>query len=127
MKHGSVARIAGVALVGMFATAVLTSCSAGDNGGGSPSGDAGGGDQSGGTVSVTLANHVWTDIIKDKIPEFESQTGIKVELTQLAEDQLTDQYKVKLNAGSSDMDVMMYRPCLLYTSSEPTRRTPISY
>src|SRR5680860_1394300 len=90
MKHGSVARIAGVALVGMFATAVLTSCSAGDNGGGSPSGDAGGGDQSGGTVSVTLANHVWTDIIKDKIPEFESQTGIKVELTQLAEDQLTD-------------------------------------
>ncbi len=111
MKHGSVARIAGVALVGMFATAVLTSCSAGDDAtGGATGGGESGGGESGGTVSVTLANHVWTDIIKDKIPEFEAQTGIKVELTQLAEDQLTDQYKVKLNAGSSDMDVMMYRP-----------------
>ncbi len=106
MKHGSVARIAGVALVGMLATAVLTSCSAGDDG---TAGTASGG-ESGGTVSVTLANHVWTDIIKDKLPEFEAETGITVELTQLAEDQLTDQYKVKLNAGSSDMDVMMYHP-----------------
>lgn len=106
MKHGSVARIAGVALLGMFATAALTSCSAGDGGTGASTGAG----ESGGTVSVTLANHVWTDIIKDKIPEFEAQTGIKVNLTQLAEDQLSDQYKVKLNAASSDMDVMMYRP-----------------
>ncbi len=84
----------------MIAAGALTSCG----------GDNGGGGASGGTLSVTLANHVWTDIIKKKIPEFEAQTGIKVVLTQLAEDQLTDQYKVKLNAGSSDMDVMMYRP-----------------
>jgi multiple sugar transport system substrate-binding protein len=106
MKHGSVVRIAGAALVGILAAGALTSCSSGDTGGGGESGGA----EGGGTVSVTLANHVWTDIIKEKIPEFEAETGIKVELTQLAEDQLTDQYKVKLNAGSSDMDVMMYRP-----------------
>jgi len=73
----------------------------------------GGGDQASSgskTVRVTLANHVWTDNIKKALPEFEKQTGLKVEITQLGEDQLSDQYNVKLNAGSSDIDVMMYRP-----------------
>jgi multiple sugar transport system substrate-binding protein len=72
----------------------------------------GGGDNSAAskTVRVTLANHVWTENIKQALPEFEKQTGLKVELTQLGEDQLSDQYNVKLNAGSSDIDVMMYRP-----------------
>lgn len=62
------------------------------------------------TLRVTLANHVWTDIIKEEIPEFEAETGLKVELTQLGEDQLSDQYNVKLNAGTDEIDVMMYRP-----------------
>ena len=74
----------------------------------------GGGDEGGSsgskTVRVTLANHVWTDNIKKALPDFEKQTGLKVEITQLGEDQLSDQYNVKLNAGSSDIDVMMYRP-----------------
>ncbi|HEX7746367.1 MAG TPA: sugar ABC transporter substrate-binding protein [Micromonosporaceae bacterium] len=59
---------------------------------------------------MTLANHVWTENIKKALPEFEKATGLKVELTQLGEDQLSDQYNVKLNAGSGDIDVMMYRP-----------------
>jgi multiple sugar transport system substrate-binding protein len=62
------------------------------------------------TVRVTLVNHVWTENIKKALPEFEKQTGLTVEVTQLGEDQLSDQYNVKLNAGSSDIDVMMYRP-----------------
>jgi multiple sugar transport system substrate-binding protein len=72
----------------------------------------GGGEQSAGskTVRVTLANHVWTENIKKALPEFEKESGLKVEITQLGEDQLSDQYNVKLNAGSSDLDVMMYRP-----------------
>ncbi|MEU7714260.1 ABC transporter substrate-binding protein [Micromonospora chalcea] len=72
----------------------------------------GGGEDSGGskTVRVTLVNHVWTENVKKALPEFEKQTGLKVEVTQLGEDQLSDQYNVKLNAGSSDLDVMMYRP-----------------
>lgn len=61
-------------------------------------------------VRVTLANHVWTENIKARFDEFTKETGLKVELTQLGEDQLSDQYNVKLNAGSSDIDVMMYRP-----------------
>jgi multiple sugar transport system substrate-binding protein len=76
----------------------LSACGGGDDGGASK------------TVRVTLANHVWTENIKQALPEFEKQTGLKVEITQLGEDQLSDQYNVKLNAGSSDLDVMMYRP-----------------
>jgi multiple sugar transport system substrate-binding protein len=72
----------------------------------------GGGEDGAGskTVRVTLANHVWTENIKKALPEFEKETGLKVELTQLGEDQLSDQYNVKLNAGTSELDVMMYRP-----------------
>lgn len=74
-------------------------------------GDDGGVEDSGSnTVRVTLANHVWTENLKKALPDFEKQTGLNVEITQLGEDQLSDQYNVKLNAGSTDIDVMMYRP-----------------
>ena len=61
-----------------------------------------GGDSGGesNTVRVTLANHVWTENVKQALPAFEKETGLKVEITQLGEDQLSDQYNVKLNAGS---------------------------
>lgn len=86
----------------------------------------GGGDDSASskTVRVTLANHVWTENIKQALPEFEKQTGLKVEITQLGEDQLSDQYNVKLNAGSSDLDVMMYRPCRRGSCSPRTSTSP---
>ena len=98
MKRRSIVKYAAVAAAMSLG---LTACSGG-----------GGSDQAkqSGTVRVTLANHVWTDGIKAAIPEFEKSTGLKVELTQLGEDQLSDQYNVKLNAGSDEIDVMMYRP-----------------
>jgi len=75
------------------------------------SANTGGGDSGGSTtVKVTMANHVWTENVKKAIPEFEKASGLKIEITQLAEDQLSDQYNVKLNAGTSEIDVMMYRP-----------------
>jgi multiple sugar transport system substrate-binding protein len=67
-------------------------------------------DIAGSTIRVTLANHVWTESIKELIPQLEEETGAKVEITQLAEDQLSDQYNVKLNAGTDEIDVLMYRP-----------------
>ncbi len=98
MKRRSIVKYAAVAAALSLG---LTAC-----GGGSGSGDA----KAAGTVRVTLANHVWTEGIKAAIPEFEKASGLKVELTQLGEDQLSDQYNVKLNAGSDEIDVMMYRP-----------------
>lgn len=82
----------------MVAALGLSACGSGEESAGST------------TVQVTLANHVWTDNIKKALPEFEEETGLTVELTQLGEDQLSDQYNVKLNSGTSDIDVMMYRP-----------------
>src|SRR5690606_29606827 len=76
-------------------------------GGGNGGGGAG---EGGGTLYVTLSNHPWTTVVQDKIADFESETGIDVEVTVLGEDQLSDQYNVKLNAGATDVDVMMMRP-----------------
>jgi multiple sugar transport system substrate-binding protein len=92
--------VAAIAVTAVLATGALTSC-----GGGSSSGDGGSK-----ILRVTLANHVWTDTIKSKLPQFEKETGLKVELSQYGEDQLSDQYNVKLNAGTNEIDVMMYRP-----------------
>lgn len=92
--------------IALVACTGLAACGGGDSE--QSSGSAGGSGAK--TVRVTLANHVWTENIKKALPEFEKQTGVKVELTQLGEDQLSDQYNVKLNAGSDEIDVMMYRP-----------------
>ena len=99
VKRHSVVRVAAIVAATFFAAGTLTACSAG-------AGDDGGSK----TLRVTLANHVWTDTIKSKLPEFEAATGLTVELSQYGEDQLSDQYNVKLNAGTDEIDVMMYRP-----------------
>ncbi|MDR2975135.1 MAG: sugar ABC transporter substrate-binding protein [Propionibacteriaceae bacterium] len=62
------------------------------------------------TLNVALPTHAWTNAIKESIPEFEKASGIKVALTTFGEDQLSDQYNVKLNTKSKDFDVMMFRP-----------------
>lgn len=103
MKYGTKpVRIVAAATTAVLAGA-LVSCSAGadvdENA-----------DIEGTTIRVTLVNHVWTEAIKELIPEFEEETGAKVEISQMAEDQLSDQYNVKLNAGTDEIDVMMYRP-----------------
>ncbi len=103
MQRHSVLRVAGIATAAVLAVAGLTSCSSSPGGGGEE-------EASSAVLNVTLANHVWTDIVTDSLPAFEEETGIKVNVTQLGEDQLSDQYNVKLNAGSDEIDVMMYRP-----------------
>ena len=82
---------------------VLTAC----GGGGESAGPDG---EVGGTLHVTLSNHPWTNVIEGRIAEFEEANDVEVEVTVLGEDQLSDQYNVKLNAGATDIDVMMMRP-----------------
>lgn len=97
MQHRHAVRAAALTTAAALSMGTLAACS-------------GDGDGESTTLNVTLANHVWTDIITERIPEFEEETGLDVVVTQLSEDQLADNYKVKLNAGSTDVDVMMYRP-----------------
>jgi len=101
VKRHSAVPVAAIAVAALLATGALTSCSSDKT----PAADSGSK-----TIRVTLANHVWTDTIKSKLPEFEKATGLKVELSQYGEDQLSAQYNVKLNAGTNEIDVMMYRP-----------------
>lgn len=84
----------------LVTTAALTACSGG--GGDDADSDA--------PIQVTMPNHVYTELAREFIPEFEEETGISVELTTYGEDQLSDQYNVKLNSGSDEIDVMMFRP-----------------
>ena len=101
--------VAAIAAAAFLASGVLSACGTGgtpaDGTGGTPAADAGSK-----TIQVTLANTVFTDTIKSKLPEFEKATGLKVALSQYGEDQLSAQYNVKLNAGGGKIDVMMYRP-----------------
>lgn len=96
MKNHVLRRVAALATVALGATVAITGC-------------ASSGSEGSDTLRVTLANHAWTEAIRDRIPEFEELTGLSVELTQLGEDQLSDQYNVKLNAGTDEIDVLMYR------------------
>jgi multiple sugar transport system substrate-binding protein len=105
VKRHSIVKAVGIATVALLTAGVLSSCSAGGD-----EGDNANDAKTPTTLNVTLANHVWTDIIKQKLPEFEKANNVKVVVSQYGEDQLSDQYNVKLNAGTNEIDVMMYRP-----------------
>jgi multiple sugar transport system substrate-binding protein len=62
------------------------------------------------TLRVVLANHPWAEAIKPLIPEFEKETGIKVNAESYFEDQLTQKLSVEFASGSSTIDVFMQRP-----------------
>ncbi len=63
------------------------------------------------TIRVLAGSIPWTDFIKEKIPEFTANTGIKVELEAYPEDVLRNKAVVELAARSKDFDV--------YTTSPP--------
>lgn len=61
-------------------------------------------------LRVVLANHPWTEAIKPLIPEFEKETGIRVNLESYFEDQLTQKLSVEFASGTSTIDVFAQRP-----------------
>ena len=62
------------------------------------------------TISLVAANHPWADAIKPLLPDFEKETGIKVNVESFFEDQLTQKLTVQFTSGSATPDVFMYRP-----------------
>lgn len=59
------------------------------------------------TITVLAEKHPWTTAIQPYIPEFEKQTGIKVNLMILSEQQQRDKSLMTLQAKSPDIDVFM--------------------
>jgi multiple sugar transport system substrate-binding protein len=62
------------------------------------------------TLNMVAANHAWNVAIQPLIPEFESASGIKINLTSYGEDQLSNQLTVRFTSGAGDIDMMMFRP-----------------
>lgn len=62
------------------------------------------------TLRVVGVNHPYVDAIKNMIPEFEKETGIKVTLETYGEDQLGQKLTTEFAAGGSSVDVFSTRP-----------------
>jgi multiple sugar transport system substrate-binding protein len=62
------------------------------------------------TLRVILCNHPWTESMKGFWADFEKQTGMKLNIENYAEVQLTQKITVEMSAGNSTMDVIMNRP-----------------
>ncbi len=61
-------------------------------------------------IRVLLANHPYGELLKNAIPEFEKETGIKVNVESLQESQLTQKLTTEFATNSSSVDVFMTRP-----------------
>lgn len=61
-------------------------------------------------LRVLLANHMWSDAITPHLAEFQELTGIKLNVENYAEDQLSQKLAIELAAKSKDLDVFMTRP-----------------
>jgi len=61
-------------------------------------------------IRVLLANHPYGEVLKAAIPDFESKTGIKVNVESLQESQLTQKLTTEFATSSSSVDVFMTRP-----------------
>ncbi len=61
-------------------------------------------------IRVLLANHPYGDLLKAAIPEFESASGVTVNLESYQESQLTTKLTTEFATGSSTVDVFMTRP-----------------
>lgn len=61
-------------------------------------------------IRVLLANHPYGDLLKSAIPQFEQQSGIKVNLESLQEGQLSTKLTTEFATKSSSVDVFMTRP-----------------
>ncbi len=62
------------------------------------------------TLRVLAANHPWLDAVKPLLADFTNQTGIKVNIENYGENELTPKLTTEFTAGGSDVDVFMQRP-----------------
>lgn len=61
------------------------------------------------TLRVVAVNHPFVEAIREMIPAFEKETGIKVNLEMYGEDQLGQKLTTEFTAGSSNIDVFTTR------------------
>ncbi|TBL76531.1 ABC transporter substrate-binding protein [Paenibacillus thalictri] len=106
----------GMGLSAVLLAAALTGCGDGDKPAANSQNQAGDGGSkadkpfAGKTLQVFLVSHPWGESIKQFAPEFEQQTGMKVEFQSFFDEQFAQKLSVQLTTGSATPDVFMYRP-----------------
>jgi multiple sugar transport system substrate-binding protein len=102
-------KAAGYLALAVGISSALVGCSGGsDTSTGSKSSDKG--EKKVQEIRVVAANHPWTEAIKNELPAFEKETGIKVKIDSYFEDQLTQKTSVEFASNSKGIDVVMFRP-----------------
>ena len=96
----------------------VSACGSGNNEAASPSGSSPASGTAvandkpfeGQKITIFAVNHPWTDAVKAHIPEFENETGVKVDFQIFAEEQLQQKLAVQLTTGAESPDAYTYRP-----------------
>ncbi|TVY03045.1 ABC transporter substrate-binding protein [Cohnella terricola] len=105
-------------VLSLSSTLALTACSSSNNGpSSSPGSESTGKEGSPGKTNEKITfyaqYHPAIDALKPLIPDFEKETGIKVELNVLPYPQILDKQQVALTSGSESIDVGMADPMYL--------------
>lgn len=61
------------------------------------------------SITVVSGNNPWVTGIEKHLAEYKEQTGVEVKIETYGNEQLNDQYKVKLNSGDSEFDAMVFQ------------------
>lgn len=61
------------------------------------------------SITVVSGNNPWVTGIQKHLAEYKKQTGVDVKVETYGNEQLNDQYKVKLNSSDSEFDVMVFQ------------------
>lgn len=72
------------------------------------------------TINVVICTSAFMDRVIEALPEFEAETGIKVQIEQMQDAQVSNKVSVTCSAESGDVDVFGYRPLqesTLYTNN----------
>ena len=97
-------------LVILLVLAVSGALFAGGGGDKAPAGGAAPAPAQAKEIRIMLANHPYGDLLKPLLPEFERQTGIKINMEQLNETQLNQKLTTEFATGASTVDAFMTRP-----------------
>src|SRR5512145_1354239 len=66
--------------------------------------------QSGKTIRAIVIQGPWIDAVRNQVPRFEKESGIKVNLDVLPENQAWDKIRVELQARNPDLNVFFNQP-----------------
>lgn len=61
------------------------------------------------SITVVSGNNPWVQGIEKHLAEYQEATGVEVNIETYGNEQLNDQYKVKLNSSDAGFDVMVFQ------------------